>query len=102
MTNTETADPIPTSGMDATLVLWTDRHAYRVSRVGPSGKVLWAKRLKATRTDKNGMSESQTYTYADDPEATEDRFQLCGDGLWKGPRGRLSLGHAREYHDFSF
>ena len=102
MSNTNNATEIvPTPGMDATLVLWTDRHAYRVTRVGPSGKVLWAKRLIATRTDNYGMSDVQTYSYSEDPTAREERFQLTAKG-WKGPTGRLVLGHAREYHDYSF
>lgn len=93
--------PQPEVGMGATLCMWTDRHAYTITRVSKSGKMLWAKQDKVTRIDNNGMSECQTYTFEPDPTAEEVCFRLTKKG-WRGPSGRLSIGHRNEYHDFSF
>jgi hypothetical protein len=95
--------PAPVAGLGVTELGWTDRHAGTITRVSPNGKRLWFTLDIATRTDANGMSESQTYTYAQNPSAQEREARLCKNG-WKivGSRNGLSLGRREKYHDYSF
>lgn len=96
--------PTPEVGMGGTLLMWTDRHAVTVTRVSASGKTLWFKQDKATRTDDNGMSESQRYSYEADPDARERKATLRKNGAWVESRAgtRLRLGDRNEYRDYSF
>lgn len=98
--------PTPVVGMGATILHWTDRKAATVVKVSPSGKTVWVKADTATRVDRNGMSESQVYRYAPNPDAPVKAFRLGKHG-WResGSRGRgaaLHLGHRASYHDYSF
>jgi len=96
----------PEPGVGATLLSWTDRHAGTIERV--EGKRLWWKRDTATRTDSNGMSESQAYTFERNPDASEQLFTLRPNGRWvqKGSPMKsgccLSIGHRSQYFDYSF
>jgi hypothetical protein len=62
------ARPEPEVGMGATVCMWSDRHGVTITEVlryktGPkAGQVKGVKTraCKATRTDNNGMSESQS------------------------------------------
>lgn len=103
-----TSAPVePKAGIGATLCLWTDRHAYTVTWVGPSGKTLLATRDKATRIDNNGMSDAQTYSYQTVEDAERVKFTLRSNGRWvrqgetKGG-ATLALGYRKEYYDHSF
>ena len=101
----------PMVGMGATVLYWTDRSAATIMKVSENKKHIWISHDKATRTDKNGMSDNQEYTYeiinADKPE-TWVEYTLRKDGKYhmKGNRmrGSLSLliGVRREYYDYSF
>jgi hypothetical protein len=99
--------PEPKVGMGATLVYWTDRHAATIVAVSASGREITVQRDKAVRTDKNGLSESQDYTYSPDPEGPtyvatrrkNGRYVLKGEPM----RGTgVAIGHRREYYDPSF
>ena len=57
--------PKPVVGMGATMCSWSDRTAATIVAVTP--KTITVKCDKATRTDKNGMSDCQTYSYTPDP-----------------------------------
>jgi hypothetical protein len=98
--------PKPEVGMGATVLGWSDRHAGTVIEVSKSGKRIKVRLDKATRIDKNGMSESQEYTYEPDPDGTEYTFSLRQDGKWRlvgEAKGKtVALGYRRHYHDFSF
>lgn len=99
--------PRPEVGMGATLLMWTDRKAYTVIGVSPSGKTLLAQRDKAIRTDSNGMSEAQSYRFEPDPAAEKETYTLRANGEWhrvgESSKGAtLVLGHRAAYHDFSF
>ena len=59
-------------GDKATYVVHTDRHAGTITHV-TAKSVTW-QQDKATRTDGNGMSDSQSYEYAVDPEGTTRKF----------------------------
>lgn len=96
---------IPTVGMGATKFCWSDRHAYTVQVVlGP--KRIMVSQDRAVRTDQNGMSESQSYSFEPNPTAPLELVTLRKDGKWhfggtlKG--SILRLGHRDEYHDYSF
>lgn len=54
-------------GTGVTEYLYTDRHAYEVTQVINQEHV-FIRRMKAVRTDKNGMSDAQDYRY----ESTND------------------------------
>lgn len=113
---------VPAEGMGATQYMWSDRRAYTISRVHPSGRRFWMREDIATRTDSNEVSESQTYSYAPNPEAPEVEVSRRSNGQWhiverqhgytgedgqvvrgktfKG--GRVCIGYRHSYHDYSF
>ena len=91
----------PEVGMGATLVLWTDCHAYTITRVSESGKTFWMKRDNAKRTDNYGMSDCQHYEYTPNPNAREERVRMTKRGwMTNGMLVRVGLRH--EYFDYSF
>lgn len=105
--------PEPVVGMGATMLCWTDRHACTI--VDVTGDRIKVQEDKATRTDNNGMSESQTYTYESDPKGAVHTFRKAKNGMWQQVRlnersGRyvktegqgLRIGERDEYRDFSF
>ena len=104
----QSAPPEPVEGMGATILLWTDRHAATITLVSQDKKRLWVARDIATRTDTNGMSERQTYTYQRNHDAEQECYSLRKNGRWVR-RGEsmdsgqsLSIGQRREYRDYSF
>lgn len=96
----------PKVGDGATIIMYTDRHAATV--VAVNGKAVKVQRDTATRTDSNGMSELQSYTYAPNTEAQVETFTLRMTGLYvrqgdnKNNGTKLAIGARRTYHDFSF
>lgn len=92
----------PVVGMGATQLGWTDRHPYTVVEIlGP--KRIRVQADTATRTDKNGMSESQDYTYAPNPDGATYILKLLKRG-WQAQAGGnvFALGYRQEYYDYSF
>jgi predicted GIY-YIG superfamily endonuclease len=109
--------PEPAVGMGATILGWTDRHAATIM-------VIWTERGSryigvrqdiATRVDKNGMSESQEYTYQPNPDGHEQIFRQEKTGGWqavsfnaetkryrKVEGSGLRIGERDEYYDYSF
>ena len=78
--------PEPTLGMGATLLGWTDRYAGTITGVLMNGgkvKHIEVKRDRAQRTDKNGLSESQTYEYTTDHDAAPYTFRQNKAGMWE-------------------
>jgi hypothetical protein len=95
----------PKVGEGATVFWYTDRTAATVVRVAKSGKTAWIQGDFAVRADKNGMSESQEYTYKPNPDAKIERVSLRKDGQWRtaGKHGKkVAFGARRAYHDYSF
>lgn len=94
---------VPEVGMGATLLGWTDRHAATVVRVSASKKTFWLQQDRAIRTDKNGMSECQEYTFERQPNAQARKVVMTKKG-WREAGGgyMVALGVREEYHDFSF
>jgi hypothetical protein len=91
----------PTVGSGATLVMWSDTHAYTVSRVSASGKSFWMKRDNAERVDHNGMSDSQDYRYTPQPDAPEEHVRMTKRG-WMCRGQLVRVGYRREYYDYTF
>lgn len=90
----------PEIGMGATILCWTDRHAATIIKITP--KSVTVQRDKATRTDKNGMSENQDYTYERNENGAIEIFRLTKRG-WRNKSGEgLRIGTRREYYDYSF
>jgi len=99
MTHTEAK---PTVGMGATKIMFSDRHPYTVIEV-MSEKRIKVQEDSATRTDKNGFSESQEYTYEPNPNGTVYTLSLRKDGRWRvvGDTQVFSVGTRREYYDYT-
>lgn len=95
-------------GMGATGGCWTDRHPYTVVAVSASGKTITLQRDEARRTDKNGMSESQSYLFIPNPYGDMIKASLRKNGQWVevgkqlGTGYRFQLGVRSKYHDYSF
>lgn len=104
-------DSGPAAGMGATKLYWSDRKACTIVKVfrNKAGKVIriHVQEDHATRTDANGMSDSQSYKFAPNLEAAEEVFTLRSNGAW-APQGsssrgvRLKIGARDQFHDYSF
>lgn len=92
--------PIPTVGMGATILMWTDRKACTIVKV--TRTQVHVQEDIATRADSNGMSDAQDYTYAPNPAAPVLVYRLNKRGAYKGPLGQLRIGERCSYHDYSF
>lgn len=93
----------PTAGMGATLLWWSDRHAYTVVRVSESGKTFWMQRDKAKRTDSNGRSNCQSYSYTRLTTGSERRVKYSNaKKCWMSGGQKVILGSRDEYHDPDF
>ncbi len=96
--------PDPKVGMGATQIGWTDRKAYTIIAVSKSGKRCTVQRDKATRTDRNGMSDAQCYDYSRDKDGHTYEISLRKDGQWRivGDGRLFAIGWRSEYFDYSF
>lgn len=88
-------------GEGASVHVGTD--AYAATIVSVTRLSITVRRDIATRTDKNGLSESQTYTYTRrDPSYRTETFRLTKHGAFKSPHeDRLTHGRTH-YMDPSF
>lgn len=93
----------PTEGMGATILMFSDRHAATVIEVR-SPKRIVIQEDEATRTDKNGMSENQEYTFKRNPHANKHLVTKRKDGSWKIAKSQTGvlLGSRDEHYDFGF
>lgn len=120
------ATPTPEVGMGATELLWSDRHPYTITAISPKGNEFVVQEDKAVRTDRNGMSDSQSYEYSPNPDGPKRLVRFCpGDETWRivedlpellrldvdnaigKRRGRarghtVLVGHRSRYHYYSF
>ena len=99
--------PAPEVGMGATMISWTDREPATIIEVSKSGKKITIQADIATRTDDNGMSESQSYTFERNPKAYATEYSLRKNGRWvrvgdSMTGSSLLVGHRSKYYDFSF
>jgi hypothetical protein len=90
--------------MGATIHIGSDSHPATVIQVTNNGKNVVVQEDIATRTDSNGMSESQSYTYEPDPQGTIYTASLRKDGRYRITGGKMpiSIGFRRKYYDYSF
>jgi len=89
--------------MGATHVGFTDRYPYTIVSVSKSKRLCHVQEDTATRTDKNGMSDQQTYEYTPNRAGKIKVIRLHKDGSWKTSDGqRFHVGSRRMYHDYSF
>jgi hypothetical protein len=99
--------PAPVVGMGATVLMWTDRHAATIVEVSANGKRVGIREDIATRTDANGMSESQTYSYAPNEAAAVEYYSLRKNGRYVRVGSSINgtgllIGDRRQYRDFGF
>ena len=102
------APTLPKVGDGATILHWSDRSAATVTRVERERNrdVIYIQKDLAVRIDTNGMSDCQTYSYALDPSAPEERVvlrQTKTRSAWRTKSGDVVVfGHRNAYHDYSF
>jgi len=105
--------PVPTVGMGATILQWSDRTAGTIISI--EGKIIRVQEDFVKRTDTNGVSESQEYEYSSDTSGYIRNFRLEKNGSYSSvymnkETGRwnkrdshgLIIGMRRQYYDFSF
>lgn len=99
--------PTPEVGMGATILMFSDTYACTVIKIH-SPKRVTVQEDTAIRTDKNGMSESQDYTFTPNPEGPTYVVTLRKNGQWiiEGQSMKqgtvVRLGGRRRYFDFGF
>lgn len=91
-------------GDGATLILWTDRHACTIIAIRKNGREIVFQEDTAIRTDKNGMSDAQSYTFERNPEGRTFEATLRQNGTFKikGEQTSVLIGHRSHYRDYSF
>lgn len=106
-------NPEPEVGMGATICMWSDRKAATITEVlryktgAKAGQIRAVKTrpCRAIRTDSNGMSDAQSYTYEEMPDAPESTWTLRKDGRFirqGSTYTTLAIGFRDEYYDYSF
>lgn len=96
----------PEVWLGCTVIMYTDRRAGTIIKVN-SEKSITIQYDKATRTDSNGMSDCQIYSYSLNPEGRIETYTLRKNGRWilegDSLTGQpLKLGIRMEYYDFCF
>ena len=100
------ANPLPTVGMGATRLGYTDRHPCTI--VAVTAKSVTVQDDFYKRIDDNGMSESQEYEYTPNPEGYKAVYTLRQNGAYVRQGSsvkdgeRLAIGFREKYYDFSF
>ena len=107
------SSPAPKVGDGATILCWSDRRAATVIEV--TGLIVKVQHDTATRTDKNGMSDMQDYTFEYDPRGCIETFRRGSDGKYhavqwsdatkrwnKAGGGSLIIGKRNHFRDFGF
>ncbi len=97
----------PAVGMGATKIGWSDRHPFTVITI-VDAKTLVVQEDSYERTDGNGMSESQSYTFSPNPEGAtytitrrkNGQWVVQGDDTKNGQK--FTVGSRDKYHDYSF
>lgn len=119
----ETAhSPLPKLGDGATTYSFSDRHAYTVTEIFKKGVFVYVviQEDVATRTDTNGMSDSQDYSYEPNPKGQKsvfrskiekgsdlpttrwERVYLNDNGRYIKADGHVTFGIRDKYYDYSF
>lgn len=94
---------IPTVGMGATLVLWSDRQPFEVVRVSASGKTCWIKPVSSGIVSGSEQDGSAVYEFGEvDSASPEHRVFKSKNGGWKSSSGKVWLGVQQQYYDPHF
>lgn len=93
----------PRVGMPTTIYYITNQKTTTVVYVSAGGRKVIVREDSSIRTDNNGMSDQQTYTYTQNPEGKEHTFYRRAMG-YGGRRGGkyLALDSHQTYYDYSF
>jgi hypothetical protein len=104
MKKKSTTSNLPKVGDGATIQYHSDRHAGTVIQVTQNGRRIVVQEDKATRTDSNGMSESQTYTFEPDPQGSTHIATLRKDGTYRlsGGKTLVNVGVRSQFYDYFF
>jgi hypothetical protein len=94
----------PEVGMGATIQIGSDSIPATIIQVTRNNRRVVVQEDLATRTDNNGMSDSQQYTYQADPQGAIYIATLRKDGKYRleGGKTPVTLGFRRKYYDYSF
>ena len=103
---------VPKVGGYATQVMYSDCHAYTISRVSKSGKTFWMKQDKAELlpfdtedgcfNDIYHANATQKWKLTENPNAYEVRVNKTKNGWHSAQVGRVVLGHKTEFYDYTF
>ena len=99
--------PEPEVGMGVTFIYWTDRGAGTIVEV-INAKTIRVKGDTATRTDSNGMSDAQSYTYEHATSPGSAVYTKRKNGRWvkRGQEMRggqqIAIGYRDTHYDYSF
>lgn len=96
----ETTPVLPSIGDGATLIYWSDRHAYTV--VAVEDKWIWITRDLAERTDSNFEIGPQEYSYSTDADGVPVKAILRKDGNYYFGGHVLKIGFRDEFYDPHF
>lgn len=104
MKKKSTTSNLPELGMGATIQVGSDSYPGTIIQITRNGKRIVVQEDLATRTDSNGMSECQEYTYQPNPNGAIHIATLRKDGRYRitGCKTPISIGFRRKYYDFSF
>lgn len=107
MANDQPAQFHPKVGMGATGYWWSDREPFTVIAIN-SPKCITVQADDARRLDNNGLSESQEYAFAPNPNGRKYTLTLRKNNWWV-PKGTamnrtpyFELGTRQKYYDHSF
>ena len=94
----------PQVGMGVTVFMWSDRHAGTIVGMSESGKTIEFTMDTATRTDDNGFSHDQKYSYKTNLDAPRLKARQNKKGQWKilNHGSFLGIGFRSEYYDIEF
>lgn len=98
------ASPItPDVGMGVTILHYSDREPATIIEMSATGKRMVVQLDNYERTDKNGMSSDQTYTYSPNLYGLKIKVALTKKG-WcvSNSTSYVFIGTRRRYYDYSF
>lgn|SRR5574337_164337 len=104
MKKKSTTSDIPSVGMGATIRVGSDSYPTTIIQITRNGKRIVIQEDNAIRTDNNGLSELQEYTYQTNPNGAIYIATLRKDGRYRlqGEQTPVYIGVRRKYYDPSF
>lgn len=93
----------PMVGQGATIHIGSDRYPATIIAISASGKTVTLREDQFYRTDRNGISELQSYAYETNELGKEHKARLRKSGRYYTARGFLvTLGTREAYRDPTF